>query len=297
MGFLHKFKKIYFWVYLIWPIIKNFFPKIKVLSSIETLEKIRKTNCSCVRLGDGEFGILKGVGGPGYQKMSAHLRKALLEVLTNTDQNVLLCVPEPFDIEKMTTYTKRARYHWIAIICKFFPYLRQNLRQDYEYGNTQMTRPYIDQHEKSIAGQIFNDFKKIFFARDIVIVEGEKTRFGVGNDLLSGAKTIRRIEAPAKNAFEKYDLILQASNKIPKDALILVALGPAAKPLILDLSRKGYQALDVGHLDIEYEWFLRGVTKKIPIPGKYVNELKKGREVRDEINLSQYNAEIIERIE
>lgn len=84
MGFLHKFKKIYFWVYLVWPIIKNFFPKIKVLSSIETLEKIRKTNCSCVRLGDGEFGILKGVGGPGYQKMSVHLRKALLEVLTNT---------------------------------------------------------------------------------------------------------------------------------------------------------------------------------------------------------------------
>lgn len=112
-----------------------------------------------------------------------------------------------------------------------------------------MTRPYIDQHEKSIAGQIFNDFKKIFFARDIVIVEGEKTRFGVGNDLLSGAKTIRRIEAPAKNAFEKYDLILQASNKIPIDALILVALGPAAKTLILDLSRKGYQALDVGHLE------------------------------------------------
>lgn len=43
--------------------------------------------------------------------------------------------------------------------------------------------------------------------------------------------------------------------------------------------------------------FYVGLPKKIPIPGKYVNELKKGREVRDEINLSQYNAEIIERIE
>lgn len=178
MGFLHKFKKIYFWVYLVWPIIKNFFPKIKVLSSIETLEKIRKTNCSCVRLGDGEFGILKGVGGPGYQKMSAHLRKALLEVLTNTDQNVLLCVPEPFDIEKMTTYTKRARYHWIAIICKFFPYLRQNLRQDYEYGNTQMTRPYIDQHEKSIAVKFSTTLKR-FFSQEILSLSKEKKQDSV----------------------------------------------------------------------------------------------------------------------
>ena len=89
-------------------------------------------------------------------------------------------------------------------VCKFFPYLRDNLRKDYSYGNALVTRPYVDQKDKGVAIEVFHGFKKIFSDRDLIIVEGEKTRFGVGNDLLSGAKSVRRIIAPAKNAFDKY---------------------------------------------------------------------------------------------
>ena len=38
---------------------------------------------------------------------------------------------------------------------------------------------------------------------------------------------------------------------------MLIALGPTATILAYDLAEKGVQALDVGHIDIEYEWFLR----------------------------------------
>ena len=46
------------------------------------------------------------------------------------------------------------------------------------------------------------------------------------------------------------------------DSIILIALGPTATVLAYDLSKRGYQAIDVGHIDIEYEWFLNNASKK-----------------------------------
>ena len=50
-------------------------------------------------------------------------------------------------------------------------------------------------------------------------------------------------------------------------------MGPTATVLAYDLSRAGYQAIDIGHLDLEYEWFLRGEGVRVEVPGKYNNEL------------------------
>lgn len=45
---------------------------------------------------------------------------------------------------------------------------------------------------------------------------------------------------------------------------------PDCHCLAYDLSKEGYRALDVGHVDTMYEWFLRKATKSIPIEGKIV---------------------------
>ena len=50
------------------------------------------------------------------------------------------------------------------------------------------------------------------------------------------------------------------------------------------------QALDIGHIDIEYEWFLQRATTKVAISGKYTNENIDGSNVsscKDEKYLSQ----------
>ena len=44
-----------------------------------------------------------------------------------------------------------------------------------------------------------------------------------------------------------------------------------------DLSHLGYQAIDFGHIDIQYELVLRNATDMIQIPHKFVNEYKGGR--------------------
>ena len=61
--------------------------------------------------------------------------------------------------------------------------------------------------------------------------------------------------------------------------LVLLALGPTATVLAYDLAKSGIQALDIGHIDIEYEWYLRKDRTHKKIEGKYVSEAQSGTEV------------------
>jgi len=106
-----------------------------------------------------------------------------------------------------------------------------------------------------------------------LVVEGENTRFGLGNELLSLAKKVKRILCPPKNAYKIYNKILERIKLENKEQLILLALGPTATILAYDLAKEGYQAVDIGHMDIEYEWYLRKADRKIDIENKAVNEV------------------------
>ena len=54
-----------------------------------------------------------------------------------------------------------------------------------------------------------------------------------------------------------------------------------------DLHKMGYQAIDIGHIDIEYEWFLQGATEKVKIDNKYTYEAN-GRVIKDIFNDEKY---------
>ena len=131
---------------------------------------------------------------------------------------------------------------------------------------------YNQKHRK-YASKKFENLKKIWENKKVLIVEGEKTKLGVGNDLLNNAKEIKRLLCPSKDAFESYDKIIDfIKNMDYKVDIIVMALGPTATILAYDLTKLNYQAIDIGHIDIEYEWFLKKVKKRVPIDGKYVNE-------------------------
>ena len=148
------------------------------------------------------------------------------------------------------------------------------------YGDANFTRFYMQLRDKSQTKLYVDKLRKIWDDRDVLIVEDINTRLGVGNDLFDNVKSIRRIMGPARNAFDKYDEILTNTlNAIQsKDTLILASLGATATVLTYDLAKHGYQAIDTGHVDIEYEWMLKGVKKKTIVVGKYVNEVKAGLE-------------------
>lgn len=79
--------------------------------------------------------------------------------------------------------------------------------------------------------------------------------------------------------------------------MFLLALGPTATVMAVDLSEIGYRAIDIGHLDIEYEWYLEKAVEKVKIRNKYTNESDDViNEETDNLKDKVYNEQIIKYI-
>jgi glycosyltransferase family protein len=269
---------------------------IKVLSVDETIEQIRKKNLSISRFGDGEIAIMTKDNGVGFQDKNDRLADRLYDVFMSSIPSLLVGLPD--QIVSINNSVRRTRKFWMVFLLKHEDFLLKNLRKETVYGNTNISRFYMDFKDKNIAAESrFNDLKKIWEAKDVLIVEGEFTRSGIGNDLYDNAKSIRRIICPARNAFDIYDDIFNAVKMHGKDKLILLALGPTATVLSHDLAAASFWAFDLGHLDIEYMWMLNKAQWKTEIKGKYVNEVANSySEELDAAMLELYNSQIIIKI-
>ncbi len=268
--------------------------KITVLNDEETINKIVNEKKSIARFGDGEFKAILGIEKDAlYQDPSKQLTKRLKEVLDSRINNLLVCIPKAFN--NLKGYKKESRHYWYNFFRWYGKDVITLISSNYKYGNASFTRWYLEYQDKSNMENKITNMKRIWNNRDLVIVEGEYTKMGVGNDLFDNSKTLKRIIAPNKNAFASYNEILDEIKKVHKDSLILMALGPTATILAYDLAKEGYQALDVGHIDIEYEWYLRKAESKIMIEGKFVNEAGGIDESKNIID-KKYEDSIISRV-
>lgn len=267
--------------------------KFRILDRISTLELVRDEELSCSRFGDGEIYLLMH-GHIPFQKKDRDLQKELKMVARADDGGFLVCIPSPLmTLDGLKPSSVVWHRKWKAQIILFAKYYFGNKKKI--YGDTFMTRPWMSFLDKEKAGQCFFIFKEIIKNKDVVIIEGEKSRLGVGNDLFEGVKSIKRIIAPATNAYDKVNEIEEAALKMPHSSLFLLALGPTATVLSYRLFRKGLRALDIGHIDVEYGWYNLGATEKIPLEGKYVNEAG-GYRVFKEVDLEflkEYQKEIV----
>lgn len=247
---------------------------VHIRSSEELLKEILAKKMSLCRFGDGELEIIRGKERLWYQKVNQDLSIRLEEILKSNEKNIAIAISNNFgSLEDYTEDAANAIREYIS--GKTRKEIMELLDRKHTYYDAYVSRPYIIYKDKNKAKIIFDLFKRIWEKRNILIVEGCFTRMGVGNDLFAGAVRIRRIVCPNTNAFDYYDKILEVVCRHVYDAeLVLISLGPAATVLAFDLARKGIQALDIGQLDTEYEWFLRGVTQRVEIPGKGVAELE-----------------------
>lgn len=276
-------------------IIKLWNKKIVILDDIETVDFILKNNASVARFGDGEFmGIIGDENLANFQNKSDQLTTRLREVLVSDDDNMLICIP--IALNSCKEYKFEAKTYWYMFKNKNYTQILNYLKEEKKYGNASLTRPYMDHKNKKKAYDKFKNIKKIWQNRDVVIVEGLNTKLGVGNDLFDNVISLKRILAPAKNAFDKYDDIVKEILKIEKTKLILIALGPTATILAYDLNKLGYQAIDIGHIDIEYEWMLRKIKSKEAIPGKSVNEAENDKSNQCNVADEKYEKSIIIKI-
>ena len=242
--------------------------RFNVASEEETLHTLLSRRASLTRIGEGEFRCMIGESYNSFQTYDPEMQSRLLEALNSNFDNLLVAVSPVLSDEK---YMMDKKY-WQFILGKEGMKWAELLNPSRKYYNPNITRFYMERKDPAFAEKMINGLKEIWDKRDVLIVEGELTRFGVGNDFVNNAKKVRRIIAPAENAFSKYEQILKSIIDNAKDGPVLMALGPTASILAHDLSRQGIWAIDIGHADIEYEWFKAGAKVKQPIRGKYVNE-------------------------
>lgn len=263
----------------------------KVLNIEDSLDYIIENKSSFIRFGDGELAIIQGQA-IGFQDKNDKLALGLKEVLTSNEKNLMICIPGVFD--GLKEHTKSARKFW-----------KQNLlstREDWykfckkdRYLNAFISRPYIEIADKQKSKVYFQKLRSLYQDKDVILIEGKYSRLGVGNDLFDNVKSLKRILCPTQNAFEKYEEIFKEACKNSKNKIILLSLGPTAKILAYNLYKEGYQVLDIGHIDLEYEWYLQGATKKVQIKNKFVNEVEEKLELT-EVNDEKYQSQIIKEI-
>lgn len=275
---------------------KNILEGFKIKSPEETIDEIVKYNKSIARFGDGEFDMIYGIG-MKYQVYDKKLAERLKKVLSTNENGILIGINNVIDLEYSKNYNDFANKFWKKWLYDNKFKLLKLLSKNKQYYSSNITRFYIDYKDKNNIGEYVNKLRKIWDGQDIVIIEGEYSRLGIGNDLFDNTKSIERIICPAENAFSVYNKILEEALKINKNKIIMIALGPTATVLAYDLFKEGYRAIDIGHVDIEYEWFLRNAIEKIKIETKYVTEVKNGENDILDINDEKYEKQIIKKIE
>ena len=266
----------------------------KMGDTSEDIDKIVNGKCSMIRFGDGEFEQIRGKERAPFQKYNIGIAEKLKNIIKSNNEKLLIAIADNYgNLEKYSeTIAYGIRKYMTKEVRKFHYTL---LDKNRVYYDAYMFKGYMPYKNKELSEQRFSMVEKIWKGRDIVIVEGEYTRTGACNDLLAGAKSIERIIAPTKNASEVYDKLLEETLKINKEKLILVVLGPVGKCLAYDLFNVGYQVVDIGQIDMDYEWYLAGQGVKVPNPKKYVSQLPE-MEITD-IDDDEYKEQIIVHIE
>lgn len=259
---------------------------LNILSIDETIE-IAKNN-SVIRFGDGEIALINGKD-IVYQRYNKELSMKLMEIINLNESNLLICLPDIFD--NMKKYNFKDRYFHVKFMYYYRSFFEKSLKNNF-YGNTFMSRPYIIFKNKDNSLQWFNQLKELWNDKDIVIIEGNKSKSGVGNTLFEKVRSIERIICPSEDAFNKHQEIITEIIKMDKNKLYLFALGPTAKIIIYELTKQGFHCIDIGHLDSEYEWFLKNVKVKVQIEGKHTAEFKDDT-IAQEINDFTYFKQII----
>lgn len=266
-----------------------------VLASDEELvDKITRERCSFIRFGDGEFEIMRGKERPPFQRVERELSQRLREVISASNENILIGIADNYgSLDRYTDETVQGIRAYMTEEIRAFHLSVLDL--DRVYYNAYVFKTFMPYRDKEKTKERITLIQRIWNDRDIVIIEGEKTRTGYHNDLFENAKSIKRALCPAYNAYSKYSEILACSRKLNKGDLILVVLGPAGKLLAYDLIQDGYQVVDIGQVDMDYDWYLSGVDFKVPNPDKYVSQLPPAA-VSEDVD-DTYKSQIIFRVE
>lgn len=230
---------LYFFVYSCSYLMSSYIPRIRFIDSGDVATEVAKGK-SLIRLGDGEIYLLNH-GDIHFEQSSPGLRELMMSLIKEykEDSPYVLC------LNKAPLVMTNQELKKVKLLSCWLPskvYFNLYFNREANYGDASMF--YFKE-------TIPKYFESYFKTKKIVIVTNEKQC-----ELLRNNKTIPFasdfITTPESNAFAQYKEIkaeiLSFVEKVgQKDALVLVAFGPASKAMVFELAKAGIQAVDIGH--------------------------------------------------
>lgn len=195
---------------------------------------------SIARFGDGEFNLC--LGRPCITQAPCESLAALLRWMLRAPGECLVGIPRQGGGPKAPFWARFDR-----------PDVRGLFGVDH-YASACITRPdsapWIDRPD------YWAKIRSLWLGKDVTLVRGSEKSLTAA--MLAGARSVREIVAPAKNAFAKYGELLE---DIGTPATAILCLGPTATALAYELSHRGVHAIDLGHVGM----FLRKHEKGLPM--------------------------------
>lgn len=225
---------------------EHLYPK-NILSVENTISKIISENLSVSRLGDGEeFAQNLLNANPKFPE----LKKSLQEILKyGSSEKCLVCINNfnVFD-EKVPMYYRRAfAYYWIKNpVNSMTKSLSFNTTSD--YGDAYAFLFYFseaDTKEETIKKSKY--IAKIWEGKKVLFVISKHSKIPLDKSYFNGTAEKAFIFAPRENAYSEYNRIFRKiTENYSQDWLVYLELGACATVLSSELSKLGYQALDMG---------------------------------------------------
>lgn len=231
--------------------------RVKILNTEESIDLLLNNEFSISRYGDGELSIMMG-GDIHFQPFNNKLAERLKEVLTKYDDKSNLKIGVPLAINTTIGYNEVAKRFWKMNMStgRMHWFFYCGIKKT--FINASLTRCYLDYMEKEKSIEWFKKIQKLWYNKRVLVVEGETTKLGVNNNLFENTILIRRIVTKSIDAWSNYERILNVTLENASNYdLILVSLGPTATILASDVAKKGYRILDIGHINLEYNEFLK----------------------------------------
>lgn len=222
----------------------------KVLNEEETLDHILAGR-SIARFGDGELNLCLG-GKCKTQRLEAPISATLKSILRGYTK-CLVGIPRQGIGPKSKFWAQYMNHKTISLF-----------DSDFTYASSFITRPdsapWIDR-----AGY-WSKLRLLWKGKRVTLVRGsEKSLTG---EMLHEAAKITEIVCRTKDAYQDYDDILYQIDDAP---LVLLCLGATATILAAELSLRGQQGVDLGHIGMFLRKHERGEPMIVTFEDKLVD--------------------------
>lgn len=207
-----------------------------IFGEAQTLASVLAGN-SIARFGDGEFHLCEGL--PAKAQVAQPELSARLRGILRDSGDCLVGIPN------IHSATPKGEF-WSA----FSGHAR--LLATRSYFSAFISRP--DSAPWINTPEYWSALESLWVGQDVTIVRGNSSKALQPADLV-GARSVREVVCPRRNAFAQYDAILERIGT-PKRALL--CLGPTATVLAVDLCARGVHAIDLGHVAMFLRKYRRG---------------------------------------